>query len=69
MYKSFKYKNIRCLLQEKHTNLCGRNRKVVYKYEGIGLTKGVYNSSKHMNKKIEYMLYAVKVDGPKKKNP
>jgi hypothetical protein len=56
MYKSFKYKNIQCLLQEKHTNLCRRNHKVVYKYEGIGLTKGVYDSSKHMNKKIEHML-------------
>jgi hypothetical protein len=38
--KFLKYKKIRCLLQEIRTNLCERNRKVVYKYEGIWTCEG-----------------------------
>jgi hypothetical protein len=38
--KSLKYEKIRCLLQEIRTKLCERNRKVVYKYEGIWTCEG-----------------------------
>ena len=40
LYVLQKYKDIQCLLQEICTNLCERNCKVVYKYEGIWTCEG-----------------------------